>query len=342
MGILTTTVASPAAVPSNPAIEALTTTLALEIRVSVASLRAFGNASFNTLVQTNKMFPGGAGAARLFRDPDGSAFSQLLFSSGGAPAGPVFDMAALPASGDVIIYWEYTAGVGRRYALRGAAGGATFGDGASLDAALPALNTGAGTGTLSFPRGVVDCVAVLNAPRTGDARFAEPLVGDADVVAIYDMSEDSGTTVADSKGGPAMNVNGAALSAGGVWNGVVAPPLVANELRFVSGTFPDPIVAGVVYELQVEAIDNTQGDARVTSFTGLVELGVDPAVPVGFEIDTGDVTQNAVLGVAVFPGIVFAATAPPEPGGPAVLSGPAALAAVAGRATFTGLVLTLT
>ena len=89
----------------------------------------------------------------------------------------------------------------------------------------------------------------------------------------------------------------------------VATGPVANALRFVSP--PDPIIAGTTYELQVEAIDTTLGDIRVTSFTGNVTIGIDIAVPVGFEISSGVLTRAAVAGLATFPGIVFAETSGP-------------------------------
>jgi hypothetical protein len=87
----------------------------------------------------------------------------------------------------------------------------------------------------------------------------------------------------------------------------VASAPVANALRFVA--LPDPIIAGTTYELQVEAIDTTLADIRVTSFTGNITIGIDIAVPVGFVISSGTLTRAAVAGLATFPGIVFAESA---------------------------------
>ena len=102
-----------------------------------------------------------------------------------------------------------------------------------------------------------------------------------------------------------------------------AVPLVADDLRFVPGTLPDPIVEGALYTLQVEAIDTTQSNARVTTYSDpTITIGVDIAVPSGYVISSGDVTQPMTSGLAVFPNTVFALAEtpvtplPPGGGGP--------------------------
>ncbi len=87
----------------------------------------------------------------------------------------------------------------------------------------------------------------------------------------------------------------------------IAPPLVADDFQYVDGTFPDPIYAGIPYEFQVEAIDTTQDNQRVTTYDDpVVTLGVDVDLPSGFVVDSGDLTQPMVDGLAVFPNIIFA------------------------------------
>jgi hypothetical protein len=91
----------------------------------------------------------------------------------------------------------------------------------------------------------------------------------------------------------------------------VAPPLVANAYRLIPGTFPDSPVAGTPYTLRVEAIDTTQGNARVTTHTdSAVTLGEDVAFPNLYEIVSGTVTRAMILagaGTLDFPSIVFGA-----------------------------------
>lgn len=95
------------------------------------------------------------------------------------------------------------------------------------------------------------------------------------------------------------------------WDAPDPTPLVANALRFVST--PDPIVPGTPYTLQVEAIDTTQGNARVTSFTNAVTIGIDISLPVGYVIESGTLTRTAVAGLATFPGIIFSTGGGGEP-----------------------------
>jgi IPT/TIG domain len=92
----------------------------------------------------------------------------------------------------------------------------------------------------------------------------------------------------------------------------ITVPLVTDTIRFVPGSVPDPIIEGTSYTLEVEAVDSTQGNARVTSYADpVITLSVDVAVPSGYEISAGDVTQPMVAGLATFTGIVFAAEPPP-------------------------------
>jgi uncharacterized protein YjdB len=90
----------------------------------------------------------------------------------------------------------------------------------------------------------------------------------------------------------------------------VTTPLVANALRFVDNTLPEPLPVGSPVDgIQVEAIDTTQANARVTSFTGAVTLDVDIALTPGYAVDGTPPTVNAVAGVATFNAVVFKSTA---------------------------------
>lgn len=91
---------------------------------------------------------------------------------------------------------------------------------------------------------------------------------------------------------------------------VNAVPIVADALRFVANTVPDPIPLGVVINppIQVEAIDTDAGGVRDTAFTGAVTLGVDISMPQGARILRGTLTRNAVAGVASFDDLVFVAS----------------------------------
>jgi hypothetical protein len=89
-------------------------------------------------------------------------------------------------------------------------------------------------------------------------------------------------------------------------------PIVANAAQLIAASVPDPIITGTPYTIQAEAIDTLNANIRDTSFTDPITLGVDTALPTGFGITGGTLTQNAVAGVATFPGIIFgAALLPP-------------------------------
>jgi hypothetical protein len=232
-------------------------------------------------------------------------------SSNGEQTTADLSTATLPANGNDVVVFLWRGASSISYVVAVPDGAVLFsGTVGSYGAEMP---TGAGTGDFragpSTASGDVlrlDAIAVTNANRTGVAAGVKPLAADSDVVGVYYFTEDSGATTADSKAG------GTALSlVNNTWqtaNGWEAVSLVADDFQFVAGTVPDPIVAGTPYTLEVEAIDTTQSNARVTSYSDpSVVLGVDVAVPVGYEIVSGDLDQPMAAGLASFPSIVFAA-----------------------------------
>jgi len=80
------------------------------------------------------------------------------------------------------------------------------------------------------------------------------------------------------------------------------PPLVQNGFRLVPGTLPLSPVIGVEYVIQGEAIDTTQGNARVTTFQAAsVIFGADiGTMPDGLVVISGDTDEPMVNGLVTW------------------------------------------
>lgn len=217
MSRLVTTNTSSASVASQPKTESLTS-LAIQVRVSVDSLRALPTSVFRDLVSMGaKGF-----TLSFYRDPNGQPFSQIYAATGaGSPGGTSFDMNALPANGnDVVIYADYISGGTVNLAMGTPGGGVIAGIDSTHLSALPALTTGSGTGEIALVRNAdYDSVAIFSARRTGNARFAQPVSSDTNLIAYYGMQEGTGATFADGvAGGVAGTVGSATWATGGTWN----------------------------------------------------------------------------------------------------------------------------
>ena len=132
-------------------------------------------------------------------------------------------LSALPANGnDIVLYWARTDASTAAWAV-GTPDGTVIEQG-TAGAFGAGLSTGANTGTIRVGANSrfapnIDSVAILNAVRTGDARFAKPLPTDADVVGLYYMAEGSGATTADSiAGGTALTLTGNTWQTPGAWD----------------------------------------------------------------------------------------------------------------------------
>lgn len=216
MSRIIATSANFATVASQAKIEALTS-MAVQLRVRMDELRAFTNATFNTLFLASGK---GTFQIRLFRDPDGSVFSQVYVTGmSNTFGGAVFDMVTLPANGtDLIIYADFISESTANIAIQAASGGSPIVD-STHGSALAAMTTGSGTGSLSFQRSCFDSIAIFNARRTGAARFAKPEPGDADIVSLYYFAEGTGSTSADAvSGGTAVALGSTTWTTGGTWN----------------------------------------------------------------------------------------------------------------------------
>jgi hypothetical protein len=76
---------------------------------------------------------------------------------------------------------------------------------------------------------------------------------------------------------------------------------VQDDFRIVPGSLPAEPVVGTPYTFQVEAIDTTQGNARVTSFNAAsVIVGISVALPDGLVVVSGDIDEPMVSGLATF------------------------------------------
>jgi hypothetical protein len=81
----------------------------------------------------------------------------------------------------------------------------------------------------------------------------------------------------------------------------VTVPLVQDDFRIVPGSLPAEPVVGTPYTFQVEAIDTTQGNARVTTFqSASVAVGIDVELPDGLVVFSGDFDEPMVDGLASF------------------------------------------
>jgi len=223
MGVLTLTGTSATATAgAQPKYDALGG-LAVQARVRVDELRsAAGYVSLNLFEASGK---DGLTFSLYPADPGQFGFRHFETAQGNSFTATNLLLSALPANGnDVVIYCERTTAT-VRFAI-GTPDGAEIVSGSVVSGAGAPGITSVGSGAIAIPASspqpglVFDSLAVLNAARTGNARFALPLTSDADVVGLYYFDETSGSTTADAEGGtPLTLAGGATLSAGGSWNG---------------------------------------------------------------------------------------------------------------------------
>lgn len=128
-------------------------------------------------------------------------------------------------------------------------------------------------------------------------------------ITVLSPTQSRGTIAAGTTSGATSITTPGGTASGPNFTVTTVP--VADSLRWV--TVPDPIIAGTPYTLEVEAFDSLL-NVRATSFTGNITIGIDIAVPVGYEIVSGVLTRTAVAGLATFPSIVFGAVTTPPPG----------------------------
>ncbi len=264
-----------------------------QIRLRVDDLRAIGNYTQSRLAKMSKNNM----EVNLYQQ-DGS-FTLIFFDSvqGGSNMS-LGTLAALPANGnDVVIYFHCDSVLGKASAV-GIPNGTVIAS--ATDAPALSSATGAGTGAISLEEEAgdtttwqIDCYAVFNAARVGDARFAEPLEANADVVGLYGMPENSGSTTEDATGGTALTLaGGATLSAGGTWNGGEPPVFTSLDIdnpneEYIVGELLLPITVTKKDQFGADFTGSPPADVSVESLELLVDV-------------EGTLTENFVGAVAIF------------------------------------------
>jgi len=177
-----------------------------------------------------------------------------------------------------------------------------------------ALNAAQDGGWMGAVAGAVTPTVANIAPTSGpvgtQVTFTGTLltgtsVANVNGTAMTGIINDSATQIRATVGAASTTgVTGLTASAGSVTGGpvfTVTATLVQNGFRIVPGSLPVSPVVGVPYTFQVEAIDTTQGNARVTTFNAAsIVMGISVALPDGLVIFSGDGDEPMVNGLTSF------------------------------------------
>jgi hypothetical protein len=212
--------------------------LAVIVRFRVDAIRALANGATGTLVQ----FAGRSNTRfQVTRFDATNAQFTVTDTNNGANSQTLILLSALPADGnDIIVYMRNGNGAGARVIAVADSAGTEIGT--TLSATGGATTTGSGNGAIRLGSdgttgwGVnIDCVAVLNAARTGASRFARPLATDADVIGLYYLAEGTGSTTADAESGTALTLTDTTWASGGAWDGAGGTTTTNLGLRVTAG-----------------------------------------------------------------------------------------------------------
>ncbi len=270
-------------------------------RMRVDDLRAIGNYTSSRFDNANK-----DGYTLQCYSQDGTYELSVFSSTQGTLAVASQLLSELPANGNDIVIYVAARPAGLAIAV-GSPDGTVIHSGTN---ATGGWAGGAGSGNVALGGAsgdsifVLDCYARFSAIRTGNSRFAKPVIEDADVLGVYYFGEETGTTAADSEGGTSLTLTSPTWSTDDGWEAIDPDPpeftsldIDDPNLTYELGELLDPIT---VTKLDQYDDPTSLGPTEVT----ITSLSLP--VPV-----SGTTTESFVGAVAVFDNLTVAAAETP-------------------------------